>query len=404
MQTCLHLMPIDRTKISTQLRIHPDLLDDPSDYIRKHDLPIRTSKASRGNSKLGPTRNLNLKILTHKGIEVELRKSASEPLTGVTIHFNPGACLRAHNGSVLTLTEFLHALAILSTQLKPLLCDTEDWVDLIPGLRVGGIAHWSYLEILLQCADPDGTILAGLRNAQGNSTNTKIRHWPESMMIGSKRSELQFEFYRKALEMVAKDNLPPEMLDDYRHILRLEVRMKGKKLIELLGNERTVEEINGKPRLVRFYPLDVVSGDRAAFDILQGVFRSSGTLEALKPKDQPRPLHRLLARISLDPRTSLTFQQLLLHIRFYTKASTDTIGKIRKGGIATLESLSTITKDELLSDTAFQKQQSVWSKEREKKILHEADDAFVHPLIRKAYQPPNLPFQPITQLPEYLRV
>lgn len=404
MQTYFHFMPIDRTKIRTRLRIHPDLLDDPKSYFTKHDIQIRTSKPSKGNSKRGPTWNLTLGVLTYKGIKAELRKVTGDPLTDVTIHFNPGVCLRAHNGSVLSLAEFLNALAILCTQLKSLLYDPEDWVDLIPGLRVGGVAYWSYLEILLQHPDLDGTLLAGFRNAQWKNSQTKIRHWPESMVIGDKRSDLQFGFYSKAVEMAAKDNLPSEQLENYKHILRFEARLQGKKLVPHLGNERNVEEIDGEPRLVRFYPLDAVSGCRTAFSELQGVLRSSAPLEPLKPKDQLTPLGRLLARVSLDPRTSLTLQELLLHIRFYTGASADTIGKIRNAGIAALESLSTISKDGLFSDAAFQTQPSVWSEEREKKVLHAADDAFVNPLIRKAYQPPSLPFQPITQLPEYLRV
>jgi hypothetical protein len=404
MQTYFHFMPIDRTKIKTRLRIHPDLLDDPKSYLTKHGIEIRTSKPSKGKSKRGPTQNLTLDVLSYKGIKAKLRKVTGYPLTDVTIDFNPGVCLYGHNGAALSLTEFLHALAILVTHLKPLLGTPDDWIDLVPGLRPRGVAYWDYLELFLQRPDPDGTLLAGFRNTQRKNGQTPIRHWSESMVIGGKRSDLLFGIYRKAVEMVAKDKLLHEQMESYQHILRLEVRLKGDKLVHYLGNERNVEEIDGVPRLVRFYPQDPVSGHRTSFSDLHGVFGSSEPLETLKPNDQLTPLGRLLARAALDPRTSHTFQELLAHIRFYTGASTDTMGKIRNAGIALLENLSTISKDELFSDEAYRIQPSVWSEKREKKVRHEFEDTFVHPLIYKAYWPPNLPFQPITQLPEYLRV
>ena len=405
MQTYFHVMPIDRTKIRTRLRIHPDLLDDPKAYIRKHHLhQIRTSKPSKGNSKRGPTQNLNLDVLSYKGIKARLRKVTDDPLTDVTIDFNPGVCLYGHNGSVLSLTEFLHALAILVTHLKPLLGTPDDWIDLVPGLRPGGVAYWDYLELFLQCADPDGTLFAGFRNAQRNNGQTPIRHWSESMVIGGKRSDLQFGIYGKAVEMVAKDKLLPEQLASYQHILRLEVRLKGDKLVHYLGNERNVEEIDGVPRLVRFYPQDPVSGHRTSLSDLHGVFGSSEPLETLKPNDQLTPLGRLLARAARDPRRSHTFQELLAHIRFYTGVSSDTMAKVRKAGIAELSRLSTISKHELFCDAAYHAQHGIASEEREKKVLHEIEDTFVHPLISDAYWPPDQPFQPMVEWPGYLRV
>jgi hypothetical protein len=404
MTTYHHFMPLDRTEIKTRLRIHPDFLDTPNAYIHKHELQIRSSKPTRGMSKCGPTRKLTLDVLTYKGIKAKLRKLTGDPLTDVTIDFNPGVCLHGHNGAVLSLAGFLHALAILVTHLKPFLNDPEDWIDLIPGLRSGGVAYWSYLEIFLHYADPDGTLLACFRNAQGDNSQTPIRHWAESMVIGGKRSKLRFGFYRKAVEMVAHDKLPPEQLASYQYILRLEVRLKGDKLVQYLGNERNVVEIDEVQRLARFFPQDLLQEYRKRLSDLHGVFGSSEPLGTLKPKDQLIPLARLLARAALDPRTSHTFQELLAHTRFYTGASTDTMGKIWEAGIAELENLSAISKDELFSDEAYRTQPSVWSEKREKKVRHEFEDTFVHPLIYKAYRPPHLPFQPITQLPEYLRL
>lgn len=403
MATHYNHMPVDRTVIKTRLRIHPDLLKDPSEFIRKHSLKIRTSKPSLGTSKRGPTRNLNLDVLTYKGIKVKLRNANDDPLTEATIDFNPCVCLRGHNGLVITLSDFLDASAILVTHLKPLLKDQNDWVDLIPGLRSGGFAYWHCIEIQLQCTDPDGKLLAGFRSAQRRSGQTSVRHWPESIVIGSKDSKLRFSIYRKAVEMVAKNKLTLDQLEDTRHILRLEVRLKKDMLVRYLGNERNIEKIDGIPRLVRFYPGDLVSGLRTGFGDLQGVYFSA-PVEALKPKGQLDPLGRLLARVALDPRCTQTFLELFEHLRFYTGASSDTMGPIKQAGARELARLSPISKDDIFSDKAFGKPHHVASVKPKRKVLHEIEDTFVHPLIHKAYCPPDQPFQPMTQWPGYLRM
>lgn len=405
MTTSFDIMPVDKTTIKTRLSIHPDFLDEPNAYIHKRDLPIRTSKPSKGKSKRGPTRNLTLDVLTYKGIKVKLRNVAGDLLTDVTIDFNPGVCLHEHNGAVLSLREFLDALGILVTHLTPILANPDDWVDLIPGLRPRGVAYWDYLELFLHCSDPDGKLLRGFRHAQRNNGQTPVRHWPESMEIGGKKSNLKLAIYRKAVEMVAKGKLDPGQLERYWHILRLEARMKGEKLVQYLGNERNVELIDGELRLVRFYAQELVQGHRASFDELHGVFRSHESAEPAKPgDDQLTPLGRLLAHVALDPRSPLKLQQLLDHIRHYTGASTETIGPIRTAGLKEISRLSSISKEELFSDAAYRARLSVRSKNLEDKVRHEIEDAFVHPLIYKAYQPPDQPFKPITRWPEYLRV
>ena len=398
MTTHYHHMPVDKTKIKTRLRISPGLLTNPVAYIREHALPVRTVKSSRGTSRHGPTRNLTLDVLTYKGIKVKLRKVTGYPLTDATIDFNPGACLYGHNGRILNLTAFLYALGTLAT-LTPLLRDHEDWVDLIPGLRSGGVAYWSYLEVPFHCTDPDGTLLSGFRHA--HRPRTQVRHWEQSIEIGGKRSELRMAIYRKAVEMVAHGKLPKHRLDEYWHILRFEARLKGKKLVQHLGNERNIEKIDGEDRLVRFYARDLVGEHRAIFSKLVGVYSSNEPLREVSPKSQLIPLGRLLARVALDPRTPKTFPELLAVISSYTGASSATIGQIRKAGMAALSSQSSISMDDLFSDAAYIRKFSISNEELETKVSHEIDCP--HPLIYKAYRPPDQPYQPNTEWPSYLK-
>ena len=138
-------VPIDRATITTQANFQTDLLSNPNQFIIDHNLEIRCSKPSRGRRYGRPTSVITLDVLTYKGIQIEISSIAGEPLSHVTIHFNPGVILYGVNGHVITLAEFQDALAILVAQLKPLLADPNDWPCLVPGLRRGGRAYWSYL-------------------------------------------------------------------------------------------------------------------------------------------------------------------------------------------------------------------------------------------------------------------
>lgn len=198
------------------------------------------------------------RITRYKGIQVTLVQVAGDPLATATIDFNPGVCLYGQNGRILTLTEFLSSLNILVTHLTPLLSDPDDWVDLVPGLRRGGVAYWSYLEVLFQCRDTDGTLLARLRHLRHPKITTASRRWRDSILVGPHRGELRLAIYRKAVEMAKRRVKDIPLLSDQKlaedmDILRLEARMKGAKLVHYFGNGRNVEVIDGTERLVWFY-------------------------------------------------------------------------------------------------------------------------------------------------------
>ncbi len=112
------------------------------------------------------------------------------------------------------------------------------------------------------CADPDGTLLSSFRNLRHHRLTTRTRHWPTSIQAGRHEGALQFAIYQKAIEMVEHGKLPESRLADDSDILRLEARMRGKKLVLYFGNSRNVEVIDGNERLVRFYPGDLVGGHR----------------------------------------------------------------------------------------------------------------------------------------------
>lgn len=420
------IMPVDKSTIRTLITFNPDFLADPAAFIRKHNLPVRSSKPTRGKCKYGPSWNLTLVFLNYKGITLKLRQIAGDPLVNVTIEFNPGVCLYGHNGRILRLTEFLDALALLAMHIRPLLRDQDDWLDLIPGLRVGGVAYWSFLEVPFHYRDLWGALLARLRNARhcaklggpndGTKTkqrrhaiiNTPSRHWPDSMEVGGKRAKLQLVIYRKAIEMATRHIgraplLSEEELEAYKDVLRLETRMKGKKLVHYFGNGHNIEVIDGKERLVWFFPEDLIRGHRVCFTELEGVF-SSGEFTEVSGKSTPRAaLAQVLAQVADDPRSPYTLPQLISTIKHYTGASGNTIGAVRSLGMAELSRRSCFSSHDLFSDAAYASQVSIVSERVEKLVLHEYIDPDVLGVIAKRYRPEGQPFYPDIEIPSYLR-
>jgi hypothetical protein len=398
-----HIMPVDKSTIRTRVTCHPGLLADPAVFLQERNLPIRSAKPSTGGRGGSATKNITLNVLAYKGINVELSKIVGDPLADVTIKFNPGVCLYGHNSRILLLTEFLHALSLMANSLKPLLLDQDHWVDLVPGLRPEGVAYWSYLEVLLQLRDACGKLLPWFRHLRHPSITTPSRHWPESISVGPHKGKLRLSIYLKAAEQYARGNLSESEFQDAGDVLRLEARMKDEKLVHYLGSAANVEVIAGKPRLVRFYPGDLVRGHRACFGELQGVFSDdAGPLES-EQGGQLSSIGQLLARVASDHRSTKTFPQLLAAVRHYMGAADDTIGKIRKAGLAELSRLSPVSRDTLLSDAAYQRQLGIASGQLERLVSHEVDDLFVDPLINTAYRPVGQPFLPHVELPTYHR-
>lgn len=402
------IMPVDKSTIRTLCSFNPIFLKDPAAFIQKYNLPVRSIKPTRGKCQHGPTWNLTLAVLNYKGITLKLRQIVGEPLVNVTIDFNPGVCLYGHNGRILRLTEFLDALALLAMNIRPLLRDPDDWLDLIPGLGVGGVAYWSYLEVPFHYRDPEGALLAQLRNARHPSVNTPSRHWTDSMEVGGKKSELQLAIYRKAIEMANRlihdePLLTEQELEEFKDLLRLEARMKGKKLVHYFGNGDNVNVVDGKERLVWFFPHHLVHGHRACCTALQGVF---SLVEFTEPTGKSKPnaaLGQMLASVAQDPPVTQSLPALLASIQHYTGASSDTIRSVRKAALVELSRRSRFSCDELLSDTAYATQVGIVSKAAEQRVLHDHIDVEALQLITKRYRPEGQPFHPHIELPTYLR-
>lgn len=378
--------PIDKSRFKTLLRIHPLLLKDPKAFVRKADLPVRTIKPhtlSRGGMS---GQGLSIDLLTYGGIKMEIKKHSAEALSEVTVHFNPGKVLYGHNGGITTWNDVMDAMNLYVSHAKHLLENPDDWQDLIPGLRSGGPAFWDFLEILKHCNDPDGKYLAALRHLRLLSIKTPSRHWLDSIEVGGKRSNLQLSIYRKCLEMLdhgVLSEIPPQFAD----ILRLEARLKGKKLVHYLGNADNVEVIDGKQRVVRFSGGMIIQAHRTIFSELKGVWKENDGIP--EEAGQLAPLGRMIAQTAMDPRGKLTFPELMRQIAFYTQfdSTGDTIRNIRDAGEREIVRLGGLCFNTMFSDAAYHSQPSITVEEIESKVTHRWEGIPRLPLIEAAYNP-----------------
>ena len=178
--------------------------------------------------------------------------------------------------------------------------------------------------------------------------------------------------------------------------------MREEKLVLYFGKLRNVETIDGKERLVRFYPRDLACGHRLSFGELQGVYSPDEGTEEPAGSTPLVAMGRLLAQVALDPRTTQTFPELLSLVRFYTGAGSDTISEIRKAGLTELSRHSSISRDSLYSDKAYGAQFGIASKEPEQMIGHDLSEmTTARSLITAAYRPPGQPLDPHTKWPSY---
>lgn len=408
MNTHTDVMPVDKTIIKTILGIHPEVINNLKAYVEAHDLSARTIKPTKWEMPNGETtRKLTLYVHAYGGIKVVLEipdgisAARGTVFANATIEFNPGKCLYGHNGRILSLTEFIHALCALASCLTPLLHDSKDWVNLVPGLRVGSPAYWHYVEVPFQCRDANGELLSRLRHAY-HPLSRRARHWPTSLEMGSRNSGRQLSIYMKAVEMESRSKFDMSKHTDAFDILRLELRMraskesKSNKLIKYLGSDSNNELIDGNKQLVRFFSCDLVRALRTVFGELQGIYLSDQSEEG-----ENRAHGRMLAEVA--QRAQHPFPALLNTIKYYTWASLHTISTIRKAGLHKLSENSTVTREDLFSDYAFAARIGIAIAERENLICLPSYDTDIHRLVSKAYSPPSQLFRPHIELPSYMR-
>lgn len=387
---------LDKNTFFIRTRVLRKLFKDPENFVRKSDLPKRSIKRHKGGG-------ISLKLLTYRGVTMKIDPPGSDGCSDINVEFNPGKVLYGHNGRILTYDEILDAFSIYITHARHLLEDADDWIDLVPGIRTGGSGRWTRLELPYHCCDPVGFILAAFRHFHHPNIRTQARHWPDSIELGGKRANLQFSIYRKATEMLAHNKkLPERLLSQYGDILRLEVRLRGKKLVKYIGHDDNVVVIEGKERVVSFFPEYISHGRRTAFGEIENVWHSD---EIQELAGQLAPLGNLIAHVASDPRCRRSFPELVRNLAFYSRVGSkrDTIRTIRGAGASVMSRRSTLHFDDLFGDAASNSQPSIAIPEIEGKVSHRLEDIRRHPLLEAAYLPPGYVSSRSNPFPEYCR-
>ncbi len=168
-----------------------------------------------------------------------------------SIEFNPVTLLYGHNAKVLDRSDFITAMTVARDLVTRILARPDDAIHVIPGSHPESVAYWSEIEIPLNLFDPDGHLWDILRNTRTQLVRKRAYDYKdESTHLGAKDGALSIKIYRKDLQMsdrCAKFDAPCDI-----PIVRVEVKLKGAKLLEHLGPEANTARIDGKQRVVSF--------------------------------------------------------------------------------------------------------------------------------------------------------
>lgn len=210
-----------------------------------------------------------------------------------SVFLNLARILYKHNGCLILRDDQLHgALAIANQKLNT-------WVDqggedlLIPGLSPSCAFYVQYLEIANQVKDQGGVLLKRLKEGRFKYydddhleyENGKCARTRESLYLGPPREPL-IVAYRKDLEIEKRANVQRAGLEGRawtvreqdRECLRLEVRVRGRKLINKMTGCSDAYERG--LRLNTFTMRDVLSLYRSVLGELCGVFNKGCLQEA----------------------------------------------------------------------------------------------------------------------------
>ena len=257
-------MPVDRLVVSTRLLVHPDFKLDPKGFLESREI-------FHGRFNLRVNDRNQLKIISfdldqQSSIHVRIYEELPGQWYLRRLEFNPGKILHGHNGRILNEHEVATAFAVVTERVEPLLEDPEQSQHVIPGCARNSPSYWQSLEIGYQRHDPDSDMLTKLQNMRHPQIRKKATHYQgESITLGAPRGELKIIAYRKDLEMSA--TLKHFGIRNPHPILRVEVKLSGKKLLQYLGNHRNIEN----NRVVRFTGAELTEAHQRVISELQGI-------------------------------------------------------------------------------------------------------------------------------------
>lgn len=380
---------IDGATISCKIPLSQEFVNDPQAYANAYGLDIREVKQGFKRKKDRNFPFITFFVGDYGGIRVYASPDEGGPWFIRNIRSNPTKVAFGHNGRSLTTTEFGIALSIIVELLKPFLKDPADATKLIPGTS-SSEAFWQSLEFFLHIS---GEHLGLFNNARHPWIRTRAQRYEgESFKLGKPSSDVMINFYRKDEEMKAKMK-PDEPMSyiggasEEVGVLRVEVTLKGQKLIDMLGGAGNTRVIDGVRRLTCFTPEMLVRAHRAVVSKLQGCFLTVPGEGPERDKDG-----RFIAIAAVH--TGASIDELLERYKERFNASRPKMVRLRSAAVNEASRLSPVSMDDLFSDEAYQAQLAVILPEKERIGKHRRDNTAIHPEIARAYGIPGTPPSP----------
>ena len=294
-------LPLDKCGITTRLQINPDFIHDTEATAAR--LGIRWyDRGTSYEKQFAKTKSATTTIQLHRYEAVSLfcmKVPRSSAWFAASITLNPAKIIYGHNTRCVGLAQFCQALTIARELIRPVLFDPADSIHIIPGVHPDGLAYWNSLEVRLDLYDLDGRLWHAMRNARCPGVNVPpVRHGEESLKHGNKRCQVALSVYHKdkeKQELCAKYGVAPDP------VLRVEVILKGDKLVEKLSRPGNTAVINRRPRVVRFCGADLVRVHQDVVHGLQGCTESRHAAAKLPTNDKMGRMMGMLAAINNTP-------------------------------------------------------------------------------------------------------
>jgi hypothetical protein len=269
-------MPLDRLIMATNFQIRAEVTAANPEHIKAIRLP-KAEATSTNKYKQQKT----IPVELHGGVRLLIADCGGKGLWLRRVEFNPGRLFNGHNGNLLTTAQVVTAFALLCQKIEPLLVDAEDAFRLIPGCP-DSPSYWLSVEIAMHLCDPDGGLLSSLRNATHTAIRKKATVYEgESITLGTRRSELMINIYRKDIEMAR--TLEEFGVMEGAEILKIEVTLRKDKLLSLLGTPGNTTKLssvyagdNGTAslRVVRFRAAEVIASHKKIVRELRGIAKA----------------------------------------------------------------------------------------------------------------------------------
>jgi hypothetical protein len=244
--------PLDRCRIGTEVELNADFMDDPG--AKASELGIDWYDFGRGHEKKFKSqqgRSVTIQLAQYGALFLTCYQPDAGHWKITSIEFNPVTLLYGHNAKVLDRSDFITAMTVARDLVTRILARPDDAIHVIPGSHPESLAYWSEIEIPLNLFDPNGRLWDILRNTRTQLVRKRAYDYKdESTHLGAKDGALSIKIYRKDLQMSDKCEKFDAPCDI--PIVRVELKLKGTKLLEHLGPEANTARIDGRQRVVSF--------------------------------------------------------------------------------------------------------------------------------------------------------